>query len=502
MEDVPQAELFYTKGSKELLLALQEIAVFSLPRAGVERRLPPLLAASCARCQLLTLILAVPPTTHSLVSEIGDERPISTCALSPDASLLATSGWSGTCRLWSHSNLLPTPTHPTPPHPTPRNTHATPPPTAALVASGRSQLCRRRAHCVATQSAPHVWPGTPTRSPLSPPPAPTLPRLVLTGTTGAGMGGRSRTRSGIGAGSLLPIHSHPYTRSPLPPSLPVWFYPSFPVLPGLPVFPCPPFPPSIPHAVFPLPSLLLPFQLLVRLFPQRVPSSNRGGGPHMPRMRFKAMQENRLHPRIPHPLSCAPDHRPISSLAPFLSSALPPFLCLAFPPLLPLIYFTPFLPLVFPPASPHFLLCFPSFPPLLPLISLPASPHFPPHCPCLCPPASPHSPPHLPSFPPLLPLISLPASHHFSLLLIIFPCFSSFFPASHHFSLLLLPSLPASHHFPPCSPICPISPLFDLFLFPLPIPLIVSLFLAIAVTTLKIFLILQLASAHHPMPCS
>ncbi|CAI6004629.1 unnamed protein product [Closterium sp. NIES-65] len=35
------------------------------------------------------------------VSEIGDERPISSCALSPDASLIATSGWSGACSLWS-----------------------------------------------------------------------------------------------------------------------------------------------------------------------------------------------------------------------------------------------------------------------------------------------------------------------------------------------------------------------------------------------------------------
>ncbi|CAI5472930.1 unnamed protein product [Closterium sp. Yama58-4] len=79
-EEVPQAELFYTEGSKELLLARQEIAVFSLPRAA---------------CR------SVESGAKQQVSEIGDERPISACSLSPDASLLATSGWSGACRLWS-----------------------------------------------------------------------------------------------------------------------------------------------------------------------------------------------------------------------------------------------------------------------------------------------------------------------------------------------------------------------------------------------------------------
>ncbi|CAI5519071.1 unnamed protein product [Closterium sp. Naga37s-1] len=272
---------------------------------------------------------------HLRVSEIGDERPISSCALSPDASLVATSGWSGACRFWSQP---------------------------AVRAAGALRSHSERATCVA-------W--------------------------------------------------HPHALSSLPASGP---------------------------------NLATAGADSVRLFPQRVPSSNRRGGPHMPRVRSKAMQENRLHPRIPHPLSCAPDHRPISSLAPFLSSALPPFLCPAFPPLLPLIYFTPFLPLIFPPASPHFLLCFPSFPPLLPLISLPASPHFP-HC---C-----HS------FLSLLPLISPTAATHFS------PCFSSFFPASHHFSLLLI-IFPCFSSFPsllliislPALPYVPYLPCLTFFFSP------------------------------------
>ncbi|CAI5995426.1 unnamed protein product [Closterium sp. NIES-64] len=93
--------------------------------------LPAVLAASCARSQLCSLpaVLAAScirdrrraPHLHlrplprrlsprhlrverhvpPLVSEIGNEPPISSCALSPDASLVATSGWSGACRLWS-----------------------------------------------------------------------------------------------------------------------------------------------------------------------------------------------------------------------------------------------------------------------------------------------------------------------------------------------------------------------------------------------------------------
>jgi U4/U6 small nuclear ribonucleoprotein PRP4 len=34
-------------------------------------------------------------------SQIGDDRPISQCAFSPDCSLIATGSWSGLCRIWS-----------------------------------------------------------------------------------------------------------------------------------------------------------------------------------------------------------------------------------------------------------------------------------------------------------------------------------------------------------------------------------------------------------------
>ncbi|CAI5458178.1 unnamed protein product [Closterium sp. Yama58-4] len=102
-EEVPQAELFYTEGSKELLLARQEIAVFSLPRAGERirrakrRREDPDEDEEAEAKEMIGVVQGM----SMQVSEIGDERPISACALSPDASLLATSGWSGACRLWS-----------------------------------------------------------------------------------------------------------------------------------------------------------------------------------------------------------------------------------------------------------------------------------------------------------------------------------------------------------------------------------------------------------------
>ncbi|GJP38182.1 hypothetical protein CLOM_g22637 [Closterium sp. NIES-68] len=102
-EEVPQAELFYTEGSKELLEARQAIAVFSLPRAGERirrakrRREDPDEDEEAEAKEIMGVVQGF----SMQVSEIGDERPISSCALSPDASYLATSGWSGSCRLWS-----------------------------------------------------------------------------------------------------------------------------------------------------------------------------------------------------------------------------------------------------------------------------------------------------------------------------------------------------------------------------------------------------------------
>ena len=40
-----------------------------------------------------------------LCSQIGDNRPISGCELSPDNTMIATSSWSGLCKLWTVDEL-------------------------------------------------------------------------------------------------------------------------------------------------------------------------------------------------------------------------------------------------------------------------------------------------------------------------------------------------------------------------------------------------------------
>eukprot|EP00276_Gloeochaete_wittrockiana_P012478 CAMPEP_0184374042 /NCGR_PEP_ID=MMETSP1089-20130417/164812_1 /TAXON_ID=38269 ORGANISM="Gloeochaete wittrockiana, Strain SAG46.84" /NCGR_SAMPLE_ID=MMETSP1089 /ASSEMBLY_ACC=CAM_ASM_000445 /LENGTH=544 /DNA_ID=CAMNT_0026717027 /DNA_START=9 /DNA_END=1640 /DNA_ORIENTATION=+ len=97
-------ELFYTPGSRELRDARMFIAKYSLPRAA---------ARLSARKRLLEDPLAyeaekmATERSHELVkqfgnvvSQIGDERPLSSCALSPDAAIIATGGFSSVTKLW------------------------------------------------------------------------------------------------------------------------------------------------------------------------------------------------------------------------------------------------------------------------------------------------------------------------------------------------------------------------------------------------------------------
>ncbi|KAH9290001.1 hypothetical protein KI387_034118, partial [Taxus chinensis] len=99
----PQAYPFYTEGSQELLKARTEITKFSLPRAASRiqrakrRREDPDededAELNCVLEQAARIIMDC--------SEIGDDRPLSGCAFSSDATLLATSAWSGATKLWS-----------------------------------------------------------------------------------------------------------------------------------------------------------------------------------------------------------------------------------------------------------------------------------------------------------------------------------------------------------------------------------------------------------------
>eukprot|EP00271_Cylindrocystis_brebissonii_P017743 TRINITY_DN472_c0_g2_i1.p1 TRINITY_DN472_c0_g2~~TRINITY_DN472_c0_g2_i1.p1 ORF type:complete len:586 (+),score=90.77 TRINITY_DN472_c0_g2_i1:412-2169(+) len=97
-----KVELFYTEGTAELLHARGEIAQFSLKRAkhrivsAKRRRESP----DEDEDEELEEVLKMVAQTSMQCSEIGDERPVSACAFSPDVSVLATGSWSGMGKLW------------------------------------------------------------------------------------------------------------------------------------------------------------------------------------------------------------------------------------------------------------------------------------------------------------------------------------------------------------------------------------------------------------------
>lgn len=95
---------FFTEGTKEFLQARVDIAMHSLPlaKARVERakrRLrdpdedPEAEAAGLAVKQAGEFALER--------SVVGDDRPLTGCSFSRDASMLATSSWSGIIKVWS-----------------------------------------------------------------------------------------------------------------------------------------------------------------------------------------------------------------------------------------------------------------------------------------------------------------------------------------------------------------------------------------------------------------
>lgn len=92
--EAPPNELFYTEGTERLLTARQAIARFSLKRAkqrveSQRRRMEDLDEDEAAVAE------EVESTCKKLAnqcSELGDDRPIQSCAFSPDGSLLAAAG--------------------------------------------------------------------------------------------------------------------------------------------------------------------------------------------------------------------------------------------------------------------------------------------------------------------------------------------------------------------------------------------------------------------------
>ena len=100
-----QKELFYTEGSASLMRARTAIASYSLPRAAArlqyakKRRLDP----DVDEVDQLDTAAAATARLATESSQIGDERPLSTCRFSPadGGGLVLSASWSGNLRLWN-----------------------------------------------------------------------------------------------------------------------------------------------------------------------------------------------------------------------------------------------------------------------------------------------------------------------------------------------------------------------------------------------------------------
>ncbi|KAK4051242.1 hypothetical protein OIV83_003064 [Microbotryomycetes sp. JL201] len=96
-------EEFYTEGTNELKQARQFIAEYSLPRAR-KRIARQRVESTVPLSRLMDVRKAVFANLKSftnLGSQIGDTRSLSSLRFSPDSSMLLTSSWTGTAKLWS-----------------------------------------------------------------------------------------------------------------------------------------------------------------------------------------------------------------------------------------------------------------------------------------------------------------------------------------------------------------------------------------------------------------
>ncbi|KAJ7531297.1 hypothetical protein O6H91_14G039400 [Diphasiastrum complanatum] len=98
-----QTQPFYTEGSSDLLQARIQIMKYSLVRAAsrISRAKRKREGVDEDEEAEFDYVLQGMAQTTMDCSEIGDERPLSGCAFSPDSTLLATSGWSGITKVWS-----------------------------------------------------------------------------------------------------------------------------------------------------------------------------------------------------------------------------------------------------------------------------------------------------------------------------------------------------------------------------------------------------------------
>jgi U4/U6 small nuclear ribonucleoprotein PRP4 len=105
--DKGQNETWYHEGGENLRLARLAIAEYSVRRAmqrlAIARaeKEKPLPQRTAMKSELYKNLR----TWEISCSQVADSRPVSSCKLSPDSSLIATSSWSGSCRLWSVPDL-------------------------------------------------------------------------------------------------------------------------------------------------------------------------------------------------------------------------------------------------------------------------------------------------------------------------------------------------------------------------------------------------------------
>jgi U4/U6 small nuclear ribonucleoprotein PRP4 len=106
-EDEKNRKAYLVEGPKELRVVRSAIAEFSLPRAKARvleqkrKREDPKPGEEEADVRGLETLENKLRRFGNLSSEVGDERPISSCSFHPSSNALATASWSGVCKVWS-----------------------------------------------------------------------------------------------------------------------------------------------------------------------------------------------------------------------------------------------------------------------------------------------------------------------------------------------------------------------------------------------------------------
>ncbi|KAJ1961252.1 hypothetical protein GGI12_003346 [Dipsacomyces acuminosporus] len=101
-EEEEEEEEFYTEGSQDLLDSRRDIAMFSLCKAKSRiKRQANLFSVPLANVRAKRQDLTKSLESYANVgSQVGDERPLSRVAFSPNSQLLLSSSWSGLIKLW------------------------------------------------------------------------------------------------------------------------------------------------------------------------------------------------------------------------------------------------------------------------------------------------------------------------------------------------------------------------------------------------------------------